>query len=956
MMAPEPVMVGRAERIDQLVQLLQRGAAGAGGSVIVIEGEAGIGKSRLVQEALGRLPSEAVSVRAGIATELDRHRPFGPLTDALAIRRYAADPDRARIADQLMQPRADVDYSASEAPGEFRVIEAILALTERLCERSPTVLVVEDLHWSDPSTVACLARLARQSLRQPFVLLLTARPWPRERTLGALLRDLDTLDAIRIPLEPLTDADLSALVTATLGAPPGPNLRQQLRGVGGNPLLTVELSRALQEVAALRRHPDGHVDVELVVEGLSPRLTISNRLGFLPEDVVHLLRLATVLGATFSVADLCLLAGRTAAELSAPLDIALTSGMLEEDRDRLRFRHALIRECLYDDLPPTLRQALHRDMASALLAAGEPATKVGQHLLRGAAPGDRPALVALHATAVELAGPSPAVAAELLERARELIDPTDPLAPRIAADHAIALLWSGRDTDGEQACRRVLAAYPDLPRALELRLALIRSLLTRAKVEAAAREIEAAAPVPATPAQAASLAAMAAFTRLLAGDIEAALPAAAEAIRSAEACGDPAVLGEALRAAANAHQNAGDLVEATNLALRAVGLSQADPALAARPNNATAVAGYLLIMVDRADEGVSMLMHGVDRHQHLGARAGVAGHQVALGMGLVLTGDWDEAITALDATRGVTGPRPLWPVTSLGILALITVHRDRLDEAEEHLAAADEVLARGTAAAFRVEYLALARTHVLEAAGRPDEAVSTLEASWAHVVAGSVAIAQPLLGPELVRRLVAAGRFDEAQQVAEVVDGTARRNPGVASIVGASLVARGLAWGELDVLQDGVARLRTVRRPLELALACEDASRALAVEGRRDGAIALLEEARGCYAQLAAARCTFRVAASLRSLGVRPGKGGKRSRSQTGWDALTDTERKVAQLLALRLTNPEIAERMFISRRTVETHVSHILAKTGATSRLEVAREVLRRGQSADLQGAGEDR
>jgi DNA-binding CsgD family transcriptional regulator len=141
-----------------------------------------------------------------------------------------------------------------------------------------------------------------------------------------------------------------------------------------------------------------------------------------------------------------------------------------------------------------------------------------------------------------------------------------------------------------------------------------------------------------------------------------------------------------------------------------------------------------------------------------------------------------------------------------------------------------------------------------------------------------------------------------------------------------------------------VELMRSTGRALETARAAEDA-------GGRE----LLEEARAAYERCRAIRDVARVDAALRGLGARRGAAGPRRRPASGWEALTDTELKVVRLVAERLTNPEIAERMFISRRTVQTHVSHALAKVGVATRRELAAEAARRaGWSFRVEGAGE--
>ena len=183
-----------------------------------------------------------------------------------------------------------------------------------------------------------------------------------------------------------------------------------------------------------------------------------------------------------------------------------------------------------------------------------------------------------------------------------------------------------------------------------------------------------------------------------------------------------------------------------------------------------------------------------------------------------------------------------------------------------------------------------------------------------------------------------------AEQATTAVEELAARNPAVATLTGAALRCRGLLEGDAEVLVRAVAAYRSGPRPLERALACEDAAWALGRARRVDEARPLLDEALGLYERLGASWDLARAAARLRALGVRPGRRAARKRPQSGLDSLTATELTVVRLVAEGLSNPEIAERMFISRGTVHTHVSHILAKLGLGSRVGLAAEASRRG------------
>jgi DNA-binding NarL/FixJ family response regulator len=282
-------------------------------------------------------------------------------------------------------------------------------------------------------------------------------------------------------------------------------------------------------------------------------------------------------------------------------------------------------------------------------------------------------------------------------------------------------------------------------------------------------------------------------------------------------------------------------------------------------------------------------------------------------------------------------------VFSHSIHTVIAVHRGNLGDAQRAVAAADQELA-ATGPQLGSDWLLWAKALVLEARGQPDASLVTLCRAWDACVDQGLVSTLPLLGPDLVRLARAAGDRQRAEQATTAIEDLAARNPGVATLAGVALRCRGLLDDDPEVLLRGVDAYRTGPRPLELALACEDAARALGAAGRVGEARPLLDDALGLYERLEASWDLARAAARLRALGIRPGRRGPRQRPKSGWDSLTTTEHKVVQLVAEGLSNPEIAERLFISRGTVHTHVSHILAKLGLRSRVGLAAAASRRG------------
>ena len=181
-----------------------------------------------------------------------------------------------------------------------------------------------------------------------------------------------------------------------------------------------------------------------------------------------------------------------------------------------------------------------------------------------------------------------------------------------------------------------------------------------------------------------------------------------------------------------------------------------------------------------------------------------------------------------------------------------------------------------------------------------------------------------------------------AREVAAAVSGVASRNQ-VPWIVGAALRCQGLAENDAGILQAAVDAYARGSHPLELALTCEDAGAAFARQGNVDRAGQLLDQAITIYERLDAARGLARAEAGLRQMGIRRGRHVPHSRAQSGWPSLTPSERAVVDLVAEGLSNPQIGQRLYVSRRTVQTHLAHVFAKLHITSRTQLAAEAIRR-------------
>jgi DNA-binding CsgD family transcriptional regulator len=343
-----------------------------------------------------------------------------------------------------------------------------------------------------------------------------------------------------------------------------------------------------------------------------------------------------------------------------------------------------------------------------------------------------------------------------------------------------------------------------------------------------------------------------------------------------------------------------------------------------------------LIEADRLDDAERVLRQRRATSEEVGSW-GLASHAFCAAHARFARGEWDDA--RAEATAGVALAEEIGgrsgAVCGLAILALIALHRDELDAAQEAVAAASGEL-------DRVEYQLYghwaiwARGLLAEARGELSEALADVEEVWS-VCAGVGSVPDVArIGPDLVRLKLATGELDGSQTVADTVQRAAARLK-TASARGAALRCRGLLQGDPQILGEALETCRSAPRPLEHALAAEDASAALVAAAGRSEAAAPLEEALEIYQRLGAIRYAARVEARLRELGVRRGRRGSRDRPRSGWESLTSTELRVVALVARGLTNAEVARRLYVSRHTVESHLAHVFSKLGLASRVQLA-------------------
>jgi DNA-binding CsgD family transcriptional regulator/tetratricopeptide (TPR) repeat protein len=646
--------------------------------------------------------------------------------------------------------------------------------------------------------------------------------------------------------------------------------------------------------------------------------------------------------------------------LSEVLAEPIRARVLADDGTRLRFRHDLIRDAIYDDLPGSIRNALHREAGQRLAAAGAPALQVAEHLARGAGqggagqadagPGDAEAATWLARAARQASATSPDVAAGLLDRAIGLTPPAGPGRDRLLAERADALMLAGRVPGALAACRDLLGRPHDPAVDGQVQVCLAHALLAQGQVRDARDELERACLSPGLPAAARTAAlAWAGFARISLGDLEGA--AASVAAVSAAAgrdggagAGDHLVTSITMSTMARVAESRGQLREALGIADEAVRLADVSPGRLGHRFPVCVTRGRLLIELDRLPEARSVLSDGLRICEELGVRWAAATHQVYLAYGRFTAGEWDDAAAELEASLGIA--EEIGEIYSLvyayGLMARISFYRNELGPAREAAAAAGRYLT-GWGSGHSLAWVAWPRALLLEADGEHGQALAAMAGLWDWCAGAGLVLEYPAIGADLVRLALAAGDHDRAGAVAAAVAAVAAGND-VAWMTGEALRCQGLAGDDPEVLAAAAAAHARGARPYQLAQASEDAGRAFGRHGQADRAGPLLDRAAGLYQRLGAARDLARADATLRAAGVRRGRRrAVRDRPRFGWASLTPTEHAVAGLVAEGLSNPQIGARMYISSRTVQTHLAHIFARLDISSRAQLAAEVIRR-------------
>ena len=952
------MLVGRDEESGHLQAALASAAAGRGGTVL-LTGEAGIGKSRLVREIARAAGTRGFVVLAGRAVAGGVPTPYRPFAEAIVVAGRAgglpdsAELDPFRPALGRLVPQWRPPQSAAGDESLVFLGEGTLRLLHVLSPDIGCLLVLEDLHWADRETLALLEYLADNLSAERVLCVGTLRD-EEGGGAAALASVLETRgSAVVLPLGRLDPAAMARMAVACVGAADLPGAVQTFvaERAEGVPFLVEEVLAGLIGEGALTER-DGSWQASDLAGAAVPATfgdAIRRRLDTVDADSRRVICAAAVLGRRFDWALLSPVTGMAAADVVAALRRGVGLQLIAADRDSFRFRHALTHEAVLAGLLPPER-ALLAGRALAAVEAAHPGLPglwcmLAAELAERADNRSQAGTLLLEAGRRDLALGALASAEHTLMRARALIGPDDAML-RTGVDEALTevLAMSGQVDQAIEMGKTLLARLgggtPSV-RAASLQLGIARAAIAGARWAEAAASIEIARGSPgADTAQADACAAQVAVGR---GQLAEADQLARAALRAAEDDGRPEVACEALEVIGRVARQR-DLEAAERAFARAAAVASANGLQLWHLR-----ALHELGTIDQLrTESVDRLLEARELAVAQGALALTATLDLQIAAGLNKQFRADEALAA--ARRSAAASRRFQLATlPMALIFQATAHAIRGEEAEMQARIADAI----SLAPRDQDVLGCAWGHCRATfsllAEEIDAAHAQMETGAGLLLSSPATIAPPFLGLwPLLGAALDRGAQDAAARVRSA-HGTRHRV--VAALLGyadAILAGRRGARAEAD---SAFAAADAEMGPL-VSWYRHYARRVAAEAALADGwgdPVGWLREAAAYFA----ARGDDRVAAACRGLLRRAGAPVPRRRrgdgqlpGQLAALGVTEREADVLKLASQGLGNREIAERMFLSPRTVEKHVASLLAKTGLR-RAQLA------GYSARLDGPG---
>ena len=919
-------------RIDQRL----RDAIAGAGSLLLLEGPAGIGKTRLVAAAARHGRELGLTTLSARGSELERDFAYGLVRQLFEAPLVAASPpERAELlagaaghAATLFGVAARDDIAGALLDPSFAILHGLYWLCANLARRCPLLLCLDDVHWADQASLRFLHYLGQRLEELPVAVVAAARPVSPADGSPLLAAIVTGLPAEVLVLTPLSERAVAELVRLRLGADVAPAFAAACHEVtGGVPFLIQELIRAIAEAGI---EPTAAASSR--VTALAPRAisqSVVRRLSRLAAAARALAPAAAVLGE----ADLRLaagLAGLDPGTAATAADELAAAGILEPGRPT-RFVHPVVQAAVEADLPPGERAGLHAAAARRLADEGASAHRIAAHLLATDPAGDDWVVESLlPAARAAIANGAPDSAVAYLRRALAE-PPSGPLRPGLLLELGFAESYAG-DPQASAHLTQALDTATDATAQVSITLALGRMLQIEGRLR------ESLAVFDRTRARLASTDRRAALTlegaalgaaQLDAGTADDAATRIARLRRLAEEDPGipPSVFGILAVAAGMANEPA---QTAARLALRALdGAPKLLPEAVDRPPFFYH-ACHTLTFAERYEEALGRFDEALADARRLGSLPHVLALSCYRAFAHLRAGNLADA--QADAWVALeTGPRLPGVHAALALAVLLETLAERGEPEAAEAANERYRLAEQFPTMLPAGWLLAARGRLRLAELRPAAALGDLLAAGdllARLRSPSPSIA-PWRSDAALAQL-ALGARTEARTLAaeEVALAQAYHGP---RTLGVALRAAGLTEGGrrgIELLRQAVRVLEGSGARLEHARALADLGAALRRAGHRAESRDILRPALDLAHRCGALALTERARTELLAAGGRP-----RRPVLSGLDSLTPGERRVAQLAAAGLPNRDIAQNLFITARTVEGHLTHAYQKLAITSR-----------------------
>ncbi|RSN69180.1 MULTISPECIES: helix-turn-helix transcriptional regulator [Actinomadura] len=969
-------LVGRRDALDGIGRALDGVEHGFG--FLALIGEPGVGKTRLLGELADGAGARKLPCRAGRAAEFEQEMPFGAVVDALDDLLEDSAPDlpdaQLRLLGTVFPSLSDPAAEPPPAGGDpvsrvarYQLHRTVRHLLEQLAAPSGLVLILDDLHWADDATIELLDHLVRHPPRARVLIAAAYRPAQASPRLAALV-DAAGPHGTRMPVDPLTQGEVEEF----LGPRVSPARCESLyKASGGNPFYLEALARMGRDDVAGGSGIDGtdwrEGVAELTEVPAAVRTALQVELSALPEEALLLARGAAVAADFFEPA-----LAAVAAELDEPAALAALDVLTGHDvvragtGGRFKFRHPLVRHVAYASTAAGWRLAAHERVAVRLAELGAPATVRAHHVERSARFGDRRAAATLVEAARSVGQQAPGTAAYWLQAALGLL-PDEPAGDgdsggdsgggpdrtELLLELAHVQAVSGHAEEGRETARTLLALLPEddtVRRARTVHLCAVMDRQIGRIHEARALVLDELRRLPDRQTPEAVLLRI----RLVADRIQKADDRGSQAVLDTIPESAPE-WGAGLTAAVASMRPMvsyvrGEIAEAIAYA------RAADERFSAAADTDFADCLDCITWLVWAELFLGMYdsaLRHVDRLVAIARRTGqlyILGYMLAgRARGLSLLGRFEEAAAAADEAaavgRDLRSPEVIaYGATQRCLIASWTGDHERAS------AAGDEAVSCDTGSGEWWTHMApVSRAFAMINAGDHAAGAEALISACSAGTGGLDFGTLTACAESLARVRAGQDDADDAATWANIAEELA--NPALEGDVGLGRLARAHAVRLTDparaagIAGEAAALLAAAGRSPEAGRAELTAGIAHAAAGDRPEALDRLRAAAAVFDACGMRDLHAETVREQRRLGVRvpgagAGKGGRRARAKASADApygLSPRELEIAGLVAEGCSNQQIAERLFLSVRTVETHLTRVFAKIGVSSRVGVA-------------------